>query len=206
MRHSLTCRLLPLLGACGLVLLLAVPAPAQTPGGSYRVHVSQVDRTQFPKITVYLTVKDARDLPVPPSSDLSVEVFEGEVLVYKGSLFSPQERAKKREPVAVVLVLDCSGSMQGEKFERAQRAARGFVSGAPAGYRFAVVSFDNNVTTVCPLTTDRNSAVGAINRLRAGGATALQDGIGMGLQLLRGQTGRRLVLTLTDGQENASKT
>jgi Ca-activated chloride channel family protein len=191
-----------------LVCALAAHVSGAPPGSdasAYTARVTQVDRTQFPKITVYTSITDASGKPLSASPNLSVEVLEGEEVVYRGTLFTAAEARPPLPPAtAVVLVLDCSGSMAGGKFQGAQAAARSFVRLAPPGYSFAVVRFDTTTEVRCALTDDRAQAIDAIDKLRVGGNTALQDGIGVGLELLRGRTGRRLVLTLTDGEENAS--
>jgi hypothetical protein len=92
----------------------------------------------------------------------------------------------------------------GDKFTQAKKAADSFVRLAPEGYSFAVVMFESTSMVVCPVTSDRNRVAAAIKDLQVNGSTALQDGIGDGLTLLRGISGRRLVLTLTDGEENVS--
>src|SRR5215469_8058897 len=56
---------------------------------------------------------------------------------------------------AVCLLIDCSGSMHGEKLREVKRAAADFVSRhRSSSDRIAVVGFDNRVHRVCPLTDD----------------------------------------------------
>lgn len=210
---ALTALLLIGCATAGAVGLTAGPADAQPAGagagGGYTARVTQVDRSRFPKITTYVSITGADGGPVAASADLTAEVLEGDVVVHRGPLFAPAQRPQL--PVgatSVALVLDCSGSMapdkNGDKFGAARAAARTFIERAPAGYSFAVVAFNSQTTIECPLTDDRAKALHAIDLLRPDGATAFQDGVGAGLGLVRGRPGRRLVLALTDGEENAS--
>ncbi|HEY1189672.1 MAG TPA: hypothetical protein VGE74_18640, partial [Gemmata sp.] len=100
------------LPAAGLIGLSAAPATAQPATGSYTARVTQVDRSRFPNITIYVSITDAAGNPVSASADLEVEVLDGDKPVHRGPLFTPAQK-QQQQPTAtsVALVLDCSGSM-----------------------------------------------------------------------------------------------
>ncbi|HEV3339740.1 MAG TPA: vWA domain-containing protein [Pirellulales bacterium] len=109
---------------------------------------------------------------------------------------------------AVCLVIDCSGSMRGDKINEVKRAAADFVSrhNSPAD-RIAVVGFDNRVYHVCPLTGDGSRLKRAIGGLADGGSTAMDLGLLGGAQELddlpgdwRDSSPTRSILLFTDGQ------
>ncbi|MBM4319032.1 MAG: VWA domain-containing protein [Deltaproteobacteria bacterium] len=113
----------------------------------------------------------------------------------------------RRVPVNVTLVLDKSGSMAGEKIERAKQAARMALDRLHPEDIVSVVAYDDSVTVLVPATRagDRRAVLAGIEQLEAGGQTALFAGVSKGAQELRKfhdrQRINRLVL-LSDGQAN----
>jgi Ca-activated chloride channel homolog len=95
---------------------------------------------------------------------------------------APEEKIENQiPPVAMVLVLDRSGSMQGEKLAWTKRAALGAVEALPPDAQIGLVAFDAEYRWIAPLTqaADRAKLSEEINSLAAGGGTrffpALQD-------------------------------
>lgn len=92
-----------------------------------------------------------------------------------------------RVPTDLVLVLDTSGSMSGQKVRDAQAAARELVSLLDAEDRLGVVDYDSTARVVQSLTpaTDeaRRRACAAIDALEANGSTQMQRGLDAGLGL-----------------------
>jgi len=116
----------------------------------------------------------------------------------------------------VMLAIDVSGSMQAadvqpSRLEAARAAARTLISQLPPSAKVGLVSFSARANLVAPLTTDRSAVESALNNLRAGGGTAIGDGIEAALQELQqsGSTGTTsakvpaMIVLLTDGSSNA---
>jgi len=114
---------------------------------------------------------------------------------------------EKVAPINVALVIDKSGSMQGEKIRRAKNAAIMAVERMRADDIIAVVTYSHSAEILLPATkaTDKKPLKTAINRLRAGGQTALYDGVKKGAQEIRKFLDRnrvnRMVL-VSDGLAN----
>jgi len=70
--------------------------------------------------------------------------------------------------------------------------------------QIGVVAFSSNVQEIQPLTSRRDLLYGALESLRADGATAFYDAVYDGVRVARGVKGRRIVLAMTDGIDNAS--
>lgn len=121
--------------------------------------------------------------------------------------FDVEELGQPRpRPVAFCLVLDRSGSMEGEPLQRAKEAAQLVVRNLRAEDQFSVVAFDNEAQTVIPLQSSKNRAawITTIGRIQAGGSTNLTGGWMLGrdeLKKVAPESSRRLLL-LSDGQLN----
>jgi len=91
-------------------------------------------------------------------------------------------------PLHVVLVLDGSGSMAGEKTQQMKAAAGRFVRDLElpghAGRRIGIVEYNSQARRLCYLTSNENQALGCINRVGANGGTATDLGVLEGLRVL----------------------
>lgn len=115
--------------------------------------------------------------------------------------------ACERPPVNVAIVLDKSGSMQGEKIVRAKDAAAKAVCRLGPEDIVSVVTYDTNVRVVVPATKahEKEWILSRIEEIHAGGSTALHAGVEKGAAELRkfhdDRRVSRLVL-LSDGLAN----
>jgi len=108
------------------------------------------------------------------------------------------------KPLRVALVLDTSLSMEGEKVEAAREAALSFLEGLRPEDQGMVVSFSDSVQVVQPFTSDRSALSAAIRKTRVEGGTALYDALWTTADLLERFDGRRAIVLLSDGRDEAS--
>ncbi len=108
---------------------------------------------------------------------------------------------------AVVLCIDTSGSMnatdvQPTRWDAARNAARTFMRQLSAGTRLAVVTFASSAELIQPLTSDRDQALTALDRIPpADGATAIGDALMLASRQLPAG-GHRAIVLMTDGVNN----
>ncbi len=122
---------------------------------------------------------------------------------------NPDAVADDPKPVDMVIVIDRSGSMAGEKLDHARSAIEGVVAGMSGADRCALVSYSDNVRVDAPLTpadaAGRELITSAVSTIRAGGATNLGAGLETGLRVLRGASragaAGRMIL-ISDGLAN----
>ena len=106
-------------------------------------------------------------------------------------------------PLTAFLVLDTSGSVDGEKLVQLQAAARALLGGLRPGDQAALVTFDQEIQVRVPPTGDRLRLVRGVGGILPGGATALFDALYAGTMLASGR-GRSLLVVFTDGEDNLS--
>jgi Ca-activated chloride channel family protein len=113
----------------------------------------------------------------------------------------------------VYLVVDTSGSMDGEKLANVQEALTTFVGQIEgADERVGLIEFWADVDVLVPLDRlgdNRGDLVDSIQSLEAGGDTAMLDGVNRAYkELLRLNDTERInaIVVMTDGMENSSQT
>jgi Ca-activated chloride channel family protein len=102
-------------------------------------------------------------------------------------------------PLAAVLLLDCSESMAGDRFQAALDGSRVFLRGMNTLDEVKVVLFSDRLVRTTPFATNRTVLEAALDGLSPTGGTAVNDFLYAGLQLLDARQGRRVVVLFTDG-------
>ena len=118
-----------------------------------------------------------------------------------------REQKGPRSPINVAIVLDRSGSMQGEKIKRAREAAISALDLLQPSDIVSVIAYDSDVSVLVPATklTDKEQVISAIRNIKANGNTALFGGVSKGAaevrKFLDNKHVNRIVL-LSDGLAN----
>src|SRR5919107_3554637 len=95
--------------------------------------------------------------------------------------------AAKREEATVIMVTDTSGSMLAkdvlpDRLTAAREAARTLARQVPEDFRLGLIKFGSQAEQVVEPTTDRARLMLALRQLSVKGATAMGDGLELGLQ------------------------
>ena len=130
------------------------------------------------------------------------------------ALANPQTKNEEQNSegagIDIMLCIDVSGSMTAQdllpnRLEAAKNVAINFVNKRVTD-RMGVVVFSGESFTQCPLTTDHNVLIAAIQNIRTGilaDGTAIGDGLGTGVDRLRtSKTKSKIIILLTDGENN----
>jgi Ca-activated chloride channel family protein len=104
----------------------------------------------------------------------------------------------------ITLVLDRSGSMQGEKFEQARNAALQVVTGLAEGERFNLIDYSDTIASFAPQPLAKDPAVmdrfrAYLSALRPVGGTNIHDALLESLRPAPAAGQVPIVLFLTDG-------
>jgi VWFA-related protein len=108
------------------------------------------------------------------------------------------------QPFTVVMLIDTSNSTH-FKIEEMQDAAISFINQLKDLDRVMVMSFDDSIRTLCEPTSDRDTLVRAVRRLRNGGGTRLYDAVDEVVRhKLKSISGRKAVVLFSDGVDTTS--
>ena len=116
-----------------------------------------------------------------------------------------------RKPVNLVMVLDVSGSMSGDKIDSMRTAAAQFVGQMGDNDVLTVIEFSDSPLTLVSrkrVADVREDAIAAINGLEVQSGTALYDAIAAGANAIAASTSPQktnLMIVLTDGLDTNSK-
>lgn len=176
--------------AFGSVLLgWAMPSSAAEPG----VNLRRIDTSEWPKVKV--NVLYTGEVP-----DLRSIVVRQDGKVVPAASIRIEPLAKTTTPVGVVLAIDTSGSMQGDRLREAKAAAKRFVETKSPTDQIAVVAFSDAPRVASGLSADAAGALAAIDSLEARGETALWDAVSRSAELLAGQPALLpYIVLLSDG-------
>jgi len=166
------------------------------------------DRFDFRENARPINSVEVRGKRTASSRSGSVGLFFGAVLGSK--TFSPEEVARttfvERD---IVVVIDRSGSMLGQKFLDLQRAMLTFVNTIKAANlqtRVGLASYSSFATEDVPLTTDLNQATLAMSRMPVAGFTSISRGMEAGANIMKlarsGDIIERSMIVMTDGLHN----
>lgn len=105
-----------------------------------------------------------------------------------------------RKPRTVFILIDCSGSMFGNKIKQAQNGARGYASEAiDRGYLVGLITFSSNAYLLLEPQSELSKLKNKISEIEANGSTNLTDAIQIAYNNLKDSIGEKVICIVTDG-------
>ncbi len=188
---------LQVLALAGLLVSLAF-TPAYQEDANIRI--TQIDTTQFPRVTFFVSITDANGQPLAVDANRLIIMENGQQIP-----LDQIEGIGDVGPITTLLVMDVSDSMNSAgKLDSAKAAAHEFISRMRPEDSAGLVAFNTQVKTVQGVTSDPESLNSAIDSLKAGNNTAMYDALLIAVDQLQGVEGRKAIIVLTDGLDNSS--
>jgi VWFA-related protein len=107
-------------------------------------------------------------------------------------------------PLNVILALDMSDSVAGERLEQLRRAGSALLEGLKKEDQAALVTFSHVVELRAKLTSDVSRVRTALDDAHGMGLTALVDGTYAGIMVGESDAGRALLIVFSDGVDTSS--
>ena len=157
------------------------------------------------------------DLPLPSKGkrvhlDVQNLELENGKTVYQFGITTPRAlESRKLPPLNLVLVVDESGSMGGEKISNLKSALRAFIERFREHDRITIVGFERTARVILEAEEKTNFATisKAIDDIHAGGSTNLHAGLMCGYEMAQkhfDQERTNRMIFLTDGNANVGVT
>jgi VWFA-related protein len=107
-------------------------------------------------------------------------------------------------PLNVILALDMSDSVAGERLDQLRSAGNGLLAGLRKEDQAALVAFSHAVQLGARLTSDVAAVRDVLGAARGRGMTALVDGTFAGIMVGESDAGRALLIVFSDGVDTSS--
>jgi len=185
--------------AAGIAGLLLAAAPIQSaPGSGPAGQQAGVFRSGAKMVPIYATVTDPQGALVPNLTREDFEILDNavrqELVVFEN----------QTQPITAIVMLDSSGSMT-NSLKLVKAGAEQFTIRLLPQDKAQVGAFNDKVEFSGTFTSDRDELVAALRELDFGNPTRLYDAIDQSLDRLAAVEGRRVIVVLTDGDDNSSK-
>jgi VWFA-related protein len=172
---------------CALLLGLAGVGLAQTPTFRAQIDVVRVD-----------VLATDRGRPIRGLTAANFELRDNGVAQRIDAIWGATL------PIDVMLVLDASDSVRGLVLEHLKRAALALTESLGAKDRVQLWTFSHRVSLAVAPTSDQDAVRRSVDRMEAGGATALLDAIYTAFTSRAPGPNRSIALLFSDGKDNRS--
>jgi Ca-activated chloride channel family protein len=109
-------------------------------------------------------------------------------------------------PVSVGIVFDVSGSMKGDKLNRAREALGKFIQTSHPRDEYFLIAFNKRAQLLLDRTRDGEAVLNKLQLVQAKDNTALYDAVYLGTErVTRGAHQKRAIILISDGQDNNSR-
>src|SRR5688572_26866124 len=168
------------------------PPPEQDPAGPVRIKTDLV--------TLTLTVTDVYGSYVMGLGKKDFTVFDNNQ-EQEVTFFSDTDA-----PVSIGILFDVSGSMSGDKIQKARKALERFINSSHPSDEYFLIAFNSRAQLLLDRTRDGEAVLQKLTLVNPRQNTALYDAVYLGLErVTRGAHQKRALLIISDGQDNASR-
>lgn len=167
------------------------------------------------------TPPDDPDAPVRVKTDLVTltltvtDLYGRNVTGLRKNAFSVTDNNQEQEitffsdsdaPVSLGILFDVSGSMGGDKVQKARKALSRFIMTSHPSDEYFLIAFNNRAQLLLDRTRDGDAVLQKLTLVQPKSNTALYDAVYLGIErVTRGSHQKRALLIISDGQDNASR-
>jgi Ca-activated chloride channel family protein len=175
------------------------PGPTRDPNNTQKIQRGKPLKSEVDITLVNVTVTDPYGRLVTGLEQDSFRVFEDNV-EQEIVRFSSED-----VPISIGVIFDMSGSMT-DKIDKSRLAAVQFFRTANPQDEFFLVDFNDRAQLASPFTASIDELQNRLMFTSAQGATALYDGIYLGLSQMKGaHNTKKALLIISDGGDNHSR-
>lgn len=109
-------------------------------------------------------------------------------------------------PISVGILFDVSGSMSGDKINKARKALSRFLLTSHPSDEYFLIAFNSRAQLLLDRSRDADAVLRKLTLIQPKEDTALYDAVYLGIEkVTRGSHQKRALLIISDGQDNASR-
>lgn len=109
-------------------------------------------------------------------------------------------------PISIGILFDVSGSMSGEKIQKARKALERFISTSHPSDEYYLIAFNDRAQLLMDRTRDGDAVLRKLTLVQPKSNTALYDAVYLGIErVTRGTHQKKAMLIISDGQDNSSR-
>jgi len=177
--------------------------------------------SQAPKATPTPEPENNPDLPVKIKTDLVTltltvtDLYGRYVSGLKKDAFSVSDSNQDQDitffsdsdaPISVGILFDVSGSMAGDKIQKARKALERFVATNHPSDEYFLIAFNQRAQLLMDRSRDGQAVLDKFTLVKPGGNTALYDAVYLGVdKVSHGAHEKKAIIIISDGQDNSSR-
>ena len=109
-------------------------------------------------------------------------------------------------PVSVGILFDVSGSMSGDKIQKARKALERFINTSHPNDEYFLIAFNTRAQLLLDRTRNGEAILDKLTMIQPKANTALYDAVYLGIErVTRGSHQKKALLIISDGQDNSSR-
>lgn len=158
------------------------------------IRISSIQASEDGEVSLYVTADNLAELSKKSLSlkDNSTEVSAFTIEKVGESVSNARN---------MVVIMDRSGSMEGERIEAAKLAVQNFIESMNQGERVGFIAFSDYAEVLNPISDNVTSVGASVGGVAAGGGTNIAGAFEAGLDQIELQEGERVLFLLSDGED-----
>ncbi|WP_409344046.1 vWA domain-containing protein [Paenibacillus sp. MBLB4367] len=159
-----------------------------------RIRISSVQAEADGKVELYVTAENIEELS---KSSIQLNDTGEKISDFQVEKVSESSAYKR----SVMMVMDRSGSMQGQRIDTAKLASQNFVEHLKKNERTGMIVFSTDSSMLHPLSDDKGAVSQAIATVKAEGGTNIAPAFQAAMDAVGKEAGERVIFMLSDGED-----
>jgi len=177
-------------------LLFSVSAVTTVVVDNSKVAISEIITTDYPKVKVTVSVVDRNEEPIENLTINDFRVYENGI---KRKIISVRS-LKGTKPLSIIMLLDISGSMQGEPIVELKSAAIEFIRLMPDNWKVQLILFNEYINNIYgSFISNKIELISTISQISAGGATNLHNVLNLSYSISKQTKDSDAIVVFSDG-------